>query len=72
MAGDRKAGADACDRGLAFNGDALWGETIFFNNAALLKQIDAQIEIPTPAGPMKPAAFSLDDSPLVGHGKAFE
>ena len=55
-----------------FNGDALWGETIFFNNASLLKQIGAQIEIPTPAGPMKPAAFSLDDSPLVGHGKAFE
>ena len=55
-----------------FKGDALWGEMIFFDNASLLKQIGAQIEIPTPAGPMKPAAFSLDDSPLVGHGKAFE
>ena len=49
-------------------GDALWGETIFFDNAALLKQIDAQIEIPPPTGAMKPAAFTLDDTALLGHG----
>jgi steroid delta-isomerase-like uncharacterized protein len=55
-----------------FKGDALWGETIFFDNASLLRQIGAQIETPPPAGAMKPAAFTLDDAPLVGHGKAFE
>jgi steroid delta-isomerase-like uncharacterized protein len=55
-----------------FKGDALWGETIFFDNAALLKQIGAQIEIPPPTGAMKPAAFTLDDTALLGHAKAFE
>ncbi len=55
-----------------FRGDALWGETIFFDNASLLRQIGAQIETPPPAGAMKPAAFTLYDVPLVGHGEAFE
>jgi hypothetical protein len=55
-----------------FTGDALWGETIFFDNASLLKQIGAQIEIPSPTGAMEPAAFTLDDAPLLGHGEAFE
>ena len=35
-------------------------------------KIGAEIEIPPPASPMKPAAFTLDDTPLLGHGKAFE
>ena len=55
-----------------FKGDALWGETIFFDNSSLLKQIGAQIEIPRLTGAMEPAAFTLDDAPLLGHGKAFE
>src|SRR6516162_7592953 len=55
-----------------FKGDALWGETISFDNASLLKQIGAQIEIPSPTGAKKPAALILDDSPLLGHGAAFE
>jgi len=55
-----------------FKGDALWGETISFDNASLLKQIGAQIEIPSPTGAKKPAALILDDSPLLGHGEAFE
>src|ERR1700730_805369 len=91
MAGDGKAGSNACDRGLAFQGiepglvdlphpaltrlhafrDDLWGETIFFDNASLLQQIGGLIEIPPPAGEMKPATFKLDDPPLVGHGGNF-
>jgi len=55
-----------------FKGDALWGETIFFDNASLLKQIGAQIEIPLPTETGKPGAFTLDDPPFLGHGKAFE
>jgi steroid delta-isomerase-like uncharacterized protein len=55
-----------------FKGDALWGETIFFDNAALLKQVGAKIDTPPPAGAMKPAAVALDDAPLVGHGTPFE
>jgi len=55
-----------------FKGDALWGETIFFDNASLLEQIGAQIEIPPATGAMEPAAFTLVDPPLLGHGKAFE
>jgi steroid delta-isomerase-like uncharacterized protein len=55
-----------------FKGDALWGETIFFDNVWLLKQIGAEIEIPAPTGAMKPAEFTLDDAPLLGHGEAFE
>jgi steroid delta-isomerase-like uncharacterized protein len=55
-----------------FKGDALWGETIFFDNASLLEQIGAQTEIPPPTGAIKPAACTLDDAPLLGHGKAFE
>jgi hypothetical protein len=55
-----------------FKGDALWGETIFFDNASLLKQIGAQIEIPLLTGAKKPAAFILDDTSLLGHGAAFE
>ena len=55
-----------------FKGDALWGETIFFDNASLLKQIGAQIEIPLPTGAKNPAAFILDNMPLLGHGEAFE
>jgi steroid delta-isomerase-like uncharacterized protein len=55
-----------------FKGDALWGETIFLDNASLLKQIGAQIEIPLPTGAKKPAAFILDDTSLLGHGEAFE
>jgi len=35
-----------------FKGDALWGETIFFDNASLLEQIGAQIEIPPVTGAM--------------------
>ena len=55
-----------------FKGDSLWGETIFFDNASLLRQIGAEIEILPPIGAMKPAAFSLDEAPLLGHGRAFE
>jgi steroid delta-isomerase-like uncharacterized protein len=29
-----------------FKGDELWGETIFFDNASLLQQIGAKIDIP--------------------------
>jgi hypothetical protein len=45
--------------------------TVFFDNASLLKQIGASIDIPPPTGPMKPAAFKLDDAPLIGHGEKF-
>src|SRR5262249_44576671 len=55
-----------------FKGDELWGETIFFDNASLLKQIGASIDIPPLSGDMKPATFNLDDAPLVGHGRKFE
>jgi hypothetical protein len=55
-----------------FKGDALWGETVFFDNASLLKQIGAQIEIPPSADAGKHGAFTLEDPPLLGHGKAFE
>jgi hypothetical protein len=44
-----------------FKGDSLWGETIFFDNASLLRQIGAEIEIPPPTSPMEAAAFTLDD-----------
>ncbi len=54
-----------------FKGDELWGETVFFDNASLLKQIGASIDIPPPSGEMKPATFTLDDPALVGHGKSF-
>jgi hypothetical protein len=54
-----------------FKGDDLWGETIFFDNASLLKQIGASIDIPPPLGEMKPATFKLDDPPLVGHAYNF-
>ena len=54
-----------------FKGDDLWGETIFFDNASLLQQIGASIDIPAAASEMKPAAFKLDDPPLVGHGEKF-
>ena len=54
-----------------FKGDDLWGETIFFDNASLLHQIGASIDIPRPTGEMKPASFKLDDPPLVGHGQKF-
>jgi hypothetical protein len=54
-----------------FKGDELWG-AVFFDNASLLKQIGASINIPPPSGPMKPAAFKLDDAPLIGHGEKFE
>ena len=55
-----------------FKGDDLWGETVFFDNASLLKQIGATIDIPAPSGSMKPATFKLDDPSLVGHGTPFE
>ncbi len=55
-----------------FKGDALWGETIFFDNASLLKQIGAQIEVPSPTGANNPAAFTVDDTPFLGHSEAFE
>jgi steroid delta-isomerase-like uncharacterized protein len=55
-----------------FKADALWGETIFFDNFSLLKQIGATIDIPPPSGVMKPAVFTLDDTPLIGHGTPFE
>jgi hypothetical protein len=29
-----------------FKGDELWGETVFFDNASLLKQIGASIDVP--------------------------
>ena len=35
----------------------MWGETIFFDNASLLKRIGASIDIPPPSGEMKPATF---------------
>ena len=54
-----------------FKGDELWGETVFFDNASLLKQIGAAINIPSPSGAMKPAEINLDDPPLIGHGKEF-
>ena len=54
-----------------FKGDELWGETVFFDNASLLKQIGASIDIPPPSGAMKPATFKLDDPPLIGHGEKF-
>jgi hypothetical protein len=43
-----------------------------FPVASLLAQIGAQIEIPPATGAMEPAAFTLVDPPLLGHGKAFE
>jgi steroid delta-isomerase-like uncharacterized protein len=55
-----------------FKGDDLWGETIFFDNASILRQIGAEIEIPPPSGSMKPATFTLDNTPLIGHGTEFE
>ena len=55
-----------------FKGDELWGETIFFDNASLLKQIGASIDIPPLSGEMKAATFKLDDAPLVGHGRKLE
>ena len=55
-----------------FKGAELWGETIFFDNASLLQQIGAKIDIPSPSSDMKPATFKLDDPPLIGHGKKFE
>jgi steroid delta-isomerase-like uncharacterized protein len=55
-----------------FKGDDLWCETVFFDNASLLKQIGATIDVPAPSGSMKPAIFKLDDPPLVGHGTPFE
>ena len=54
-----------------FKGDELWGETVFFDNASLLKQIGATINIPSPSGSMKRTEFNLDDPPLIGHGKEF-
>jgi steroid delta-isomerase-like uncharacterized protein len=55
-----------------FKGDDLWGETVFFDNASLLKQIGATIDVPAPSGSMQPATFKLDDPPLLGHGTPFE
>jgi hypothetical protein len=55
-----------------FKGDELWGETIFFDNGSLLKQIGARIDIPPPSGSMKPASFALDNTALIGHGSKFE
>src|SRR5262249_8986123 len=55
-----------------FKGDELWGETIFFENASLLKHIGASIDIPPLSGDIKPATSSLDDARLVGHGRKFE
>ena len=54
-----------------FKGDELWGETVFFDNASLLKQIGAAINIPSTSGAMKLAEINLDDPPLIGHGKEF-
>jgi len=45
---------------------------VFFDNASLLKQIGASIDISSPSGAMKPATFKLDDPPLIGHGNRFE
>ena len=44
----------------------------FFDNASILKQIGAKIDIPPPSGSMKPATFTLDNTPLIGHGTEFE
>jgi len=55
-----------------FKDDELWGETVFFDNVSLLRQIGASIDIPPPSGDMKPAAFELHDPPMVGHGEKFE
>jgi steroid delta-isomerase-like uncharacterized protein len=55
-----------------FKGDALWGETVFFDNASLLKQIGASIDVPQNSGQMDPATLKLDDQPLIGHGQKFE
>ena len=55
-----------------FKGDDLWGETIFFDNASILKQIGAKIDIPPPSGSMKLATFTLNNTPLIGHGTEFE
>ena len=72
VAANWKASANARVVVWHFKGDALWAETIFFDNASLLEQIGAQIEIPSATGAMEPAAFTLVDPPLLGHGKAFE
>jgi hypothetical protein len=42
-----------------FKGDELWGETVFFDNPSLLKQIGAAINIPSPSGSMKPVDLTL-------------
>jgi steroid delta-isomerase-like uncharacterized protein len=55
-----------------FKGDELWGETVFFDNASLLHQIGASIQVPAPSGNMTPATFDVEDSILVGHGNKFE
>jgi hypothetical protein len=55
-----------------FKGDELWGETVFFDNASLLRQIGASIDVPQASGQMKPVTFKLDDQPLIGHGQKFE
>ena len=55
-----------------FKGDELWGETVFFDNASLLKQIGASIDVPQDSGQMNPATFKLDDQALIGHGQKFE
>jgi hypothetical protein len=55
-----------------FKGDKLWGETAFFDNASLLKQIGASIDVPRASGQMKPAAFKLGDQPLIRHGQKFK
>jgi hypothetical protein len=67
-------GALLQSRDMAAIMDALIGgsETIFFDSASLLKQTGAEVEIPPPAGPMEPAAFTRDDAPLLGHDRAFE
>src|SRR5215471_1977051 len=41
-----------------FKGDDLWGETIFFDNASLLKQIGAGIDIPPASGSSRPRSRS--------------
>ena len=33
--------------------------------ASILKQIGAEIDIPPPSGSMKPATFTLDNTPLI-------
>jgi hypothetical protein len=55
-----------------FKGDALWGETVFFDNASLLKQIGALIDVPQDSGQTNPVTFKLGDQPLIGHGQNFE